>query len=100
MNKVMIKILVPLTAVLFFSRCSNPVGPEKTNSGWHTVNAGLPANTTVQCITADETGQSLYIGTFDGVFKSNDGGSSWTMVNEGLESRDISCIALDPRNTS
>jgi photosystem II stability/assembly factor-like uncharacterized protein len=96
----MIKIMVPVIVALFFSRCSNPVGPEKTSKGWQTANSGLPANTTVQCITADETGKVIYIGAFDGVFKSSDGGSSWTGVNEGLESRDISCIALDPQNTS
>lgn len=100
MNKAMIKMMVPLTAILLFSRCSNPVEPEKTSSGWQPMNTGLPANTTVQCITADETGKLLYIGTFDGVFKSNDGAGAWTAVNEGLGARDISCIALDPANSS
>ena len=39
---------------------------------------------------------TIYAGAFGGVFKSMDGGKSWTLVNSGLTSTDILAIAIDP----
>src|SRR5262249_472229 len=44
---------------------------------------------------------TLYAGTSSaGVFKSTDGGTSWSAVNSGLTAVHISDVAIDPRNAS
>src|SRR5262249_6220894 len=44
------------------------------------------------------TPTTLYVGIFGGgVFKSTDGGSSWTAVNTGLIDLRVLSLALDPR---
>lgn len=47
--------------------------------------------------------EGAYYGTFtdgDGVFKSTDGGASWTAVNAGLSVLDVLTMAIDPRTPS
>ncbi len=43
------------------------------------------------------TPTTLYAGTSsDGVFKSTNGGSSWSAINTGLGNRDIQDLVIDP----
>jgi hypothetical protein len=45
------------------------------------------------------TPDTLYAGTeFQGVFKSTDGGESWTAINDGLTNLSINALAIDPIN--
>ena len=47
-----------------------------------------------------QTPSTLYAGTGNGVFRSTDGGASWTAVNSGLTSLAIDTLAIDPQNPS
>ena len=40
----------------------------------------------------------IYAATSNGVFKSSDGGSSWTLSNTGLEGVSVFSLAIDPKN--
>ncbi|PKN61853.1 MAG: hypothetical protein CVU57_27410 [Deltaproteobacteria bacterium HGW-Deltaproteobacteria-15] len=43
--------------------------------------------------------KELYVGTKKGdVFKSDDGGETWTPINNGLKKKEILSIAVDPNN--
>ena len=42
------------------------------------------------------TPATIYAGTWEGVFKSSDGGENWTSANEGLSGLIISTLAIDP----
>jgi photosystem II stability/assembly factor-like uncharacterized protein len=42
---------------------------------------------------------SVYAGTYDGVWKSTDGGSSWAPANAGLSGVLVSILAADPRTS-
>ena len=43
--------------------------------------------------------KTIYIGSYgDGVFKSTNGGSSWTKINAGLTNTYINSIVIDPKN--
>jgi hypothetical protein len=43
------------------------------------------------------TPTTLYAGTeFDGVFKSTDGGATWSAVNTGLTNTDVRALAIHP----
>ncbi|HNW60091.1 MAG TPA: hypothetical protein PKI62_10485 [bacterium] len=73
----------------------NPGGNEdKTEKGW----AALPleiAERKVQCIAVQpDHPNTLYVGLFDGLYKSTDGGASWRAITSGLISRDINAIEI------
>ena len=55
---------------------------------WHVINKGLD-DTDVRKLVINPVNPSiLYAGTFGGVFKSKDGGATWSSANQGLiESR-------------
>lgn len=52
---------------------------------------------------APNNAQTIYAGTqYGGVYKSTNGGSSWSAVNTGLNTRSsllINCLAIDPSNS-
>jgi photosystem II stability/assembly factor-like uncharacterized protein len=81
---------------------------QSTNSGasWSAVNTGL-IGTGVHALAIDpDTPRTLYSAPFGwipfagwrgrGVFKSTDGGSSWTEVNTGLTIHGVYALAIDP----
>ena len=71
--------------------------------GHHRVTVGeRHASGIVHVLAIDPTAPTtLYAGLSpDGVFKSTDGGQSWTAMNTGLTSITVRDIALDPRNPS
>ena len=87
-----------LLVIVLFTACNseNPVDPpHEKEPVWVPRNNGLNS-LTIQAIGGAVN--SLYIGTFDGVSKSEDGGESWMPVNGGLESRDVTSLAVDPGN--
>lgn len=53
-------------------------------------------------LVVDPTNSNIvYAGTFGaGVFKSTDGGQSWTAANNGLDNPKIQTLAIDPSNPS
>lgn len=77
-----------------------PLAPETENGvGWRAINSGLPEQTTVQTIASNRNGSVLYAGTFDGVYRSENSGASWSRKSNGLDARDISCLAMAPQNS-
>src|SRR5256885_4500564 len=44
-----------------------------------------------------ETPTTLYAGTYGGVFKSTDGGGSWSAANVGLSATSVLALAIDPQ---
>jgi cysteine-rich repeat protein len=84
-------------------------GTFKTTNGgttWSTINSGLPLSKmgAVNTLAIDPARpQTVYAGTGDGyygtaagVFKTNNGGASWTPFNPGLAVRFIQTIVIDP----
>ena len=62
---------------------------------------GGPTGGSIHVLTIDPTNsQTIYAGTeFGGLYKSTNGGSSWTAVNSGLTNLIIYSIAVDPTNS-
>lgn len=65
--------------------------------GWDKLaNDGLPANQRVYSVAADPSNfQSLYAGTQDGVFKTEDAGETWQLVQAGITDAVITVNAAD-----
>jgi hypothetical protein len=61
------------------------------------LNGGLPI-LPVQALVIDPvTPTTLYAGTAGGgVYKSTDGGASWSALNNGLADIDVEALAIDP----
>jgi hypothetical protein len=60
----------------------------------------LPGSGTVDALAIDpQTPTTVYAGiSGGGVFKSTDGGTSWTAINSGLTHLAVSTLAVDPNN--
>jgi photosystem II stability/assembly factor-like uncharacterized protein len=60
-----------------------------------------PKGGTVYCLVADPSRPAtLYAGTDFGVYKSDDGGTTWRASNAGLSLYRVQTIAIDPTSTS
>lgn len=65
---------------------------------WMAERVGRP-NTAVLSLAISQGslwGRSVYAGTSDGVYRSDDEGLSWHAVNQGLHSRTVVAVALSP----
>ena len=90
----------------------------KSNDGgmnWIKINNGLKTHygevtLRIQDIVIDPNNtQTIYIATESavfgetyndgGVYKSTNGGNSWTQVSNGLSNTEVKCLAIDPKNT-
>src|SRR5262245_22656829 len=86
------------------------VRSEDGGAHWSDASAGLPVDR-VQTIAVDASDpRTLYAGTLtppgvasDGIFKSTDGGQTWTAINEGLVDPvtaiaplDVAALSIDP----
>ncbi len=63
-------------------------------SFWTAVNNGL-TNLQVQALAIDSTSGDVFAGTFGGVFRSTNNGSSWTVDMTGLSDRRILALAVN-----
>ena len=84
----------------------------KTTDGgstWAEINNGFPMKaTSAHAIVIDPTDtETVYVATYmeglfhtngqgTGIYKSTDGGGTWTPMNEGLASGDVASLAIDP----
>ena len=58
-----------------------------------------PAETWLGLLTIDPlTTNTLYVVTGKGVFRSTDGGESWSAVNTGLTAFSVYTLAIDAQN--
>jgi len=67
--------------------------------GWDNLaNDGLPANQRVYSVAADPRDfQTLYAGTREGVYKTEDAGETWRLVQAGIPDAVITVNAADPQ---
>ncbi len=97
-NRLICAALVLLTGCTACDK--DPVKPVVKEKGW----SALPLQVLdrkVQCIAIhpDQPG-TLYVGLFDGLYKSTDAGASWHPLTTGLISHDIKAVEItadDPR---
>jgi photosystem II stability/assembly factor-like uncharacterized protein len=77
-------------------------GLYKTDDGgdhWFPINNGLPATFWTSDLVFDPSDSStVYAGTYNGVYRSVNGGSKWSLTGNGLEQSDVLNIILDPSN--
>ena len=83
-----------------------PAGLFKTNDGGNSwFEAGLVGSSISAVAVDPQASRTVYaasdLDTSDdpariGVYKSTDGGGSWTAVNDGLTNRDVHALAIDP----
>jgi photosystem II stability/assembly factor-like uncharacterized protein len=74
---------------------------KSTGGSWTRSNQGLPVGPRVNAVVLDpQATTTLYAGLEGdgGVYKSTDGGVSWTAMNDGLTNLDVGTLAIDPRN--
>src|SRR5262249_30206276 len=74
---------------------------KSTDSGanWIATGSGLPSNVAVTSLAIDPQHlNTVYVGTFTGVFRTTDGGASWNAVNSGLTMLDVSALVVDPHD--
>ena len=86
------KIAILTLALLF-------IFPLKVHSvdTWHPT--GGPEGGIINALAVDSTnGQTVYAGTFRGLFKTTTAGTSWSAVNAGLTNTDINALAIDPNS--
>lgn len=90
--------LLALTAAgIPFSATATAAPPEDTPS-WFSRG---PLGGNVYCTAADATHPgTVYAGTRRGVFKSLDGGTSWTLAGTGLPATTIDTLVIDPSSPS
>jgi hypothetical protein len=48
----------------------------------------------VEAVAIDPASGTAYAGTFHGVFRSADGGESWTAIGAGLPNTDVRALAV------
>ena len=65
---------------------------------WHRSDTGMDGGAINTLAMDPQTPATLYAGTWGGgVFKSLDGGASWSAVNSGLTATDVLTLAIDPQ---
>ncbi|HET9839147.1 MAG TPA: Ig-like domain repeat protein [Candidatus Angelobacter sp.] len=76
-----------------------PLGPAPIPNG-QTTAVQVPVSGRVTAIVVDPTTtQTVYVGTAQGgVYRSTDGGASWTALLDSAQSLAIGALALDPQN--
>src|SRR5438093_2141363 len=87
------------TAVLL-SALVSLAGFQAAEAGVDVWTANGPEGGSVSALAIDpQTPTTLYAGTrFDGVFKSTDGGGTWSASNTGLpQGRSVDALAIDPQ---
>lgn len=57
---------------------------DSSNSTWEPINEGLDNQRVLALVEAPEMKGALYAGTWNGVYRSKDGGMSWQQFNNGL----------------
>src|SRR6266849_1616397 len=73
-----------------------PVG--QVQAGLNEWTSGGPEGGSIRVVVVDpQTPTTLYAGTPGGVFKSANGGESWSPVNTGLSSSAIRALVVDPQ---
>ena len=67
---------------------------EQISAQWTQANG--PFGAKAQCIAV--SGSNIFVGTFYGMFRSNNNGGLWTEVNNGLTTTNITALAVSGNN--
>jgi photosystem II stability/assembly factor-like uncharacterized protein len=76
-------------------------------ASWNQANSGLPSNLYIRALAINPKNSAIiYAGIGNafsshatgGVYKSIDGGASWSPVNNGLSTKSVQALAIDPNN--
>ncbi|MDN5273936.1 hypothetical protein QTO31_18365 [Chloroflexus sp. MS-CIW-1] len=92
------KILVIVFLALLIS-LSQPIPVSAGFNAWSSIG---PEGGWIYALAIDPTTPStLYAGAYGGgVFKSTNGGATWSAVNTGLSNKEVWALAIDPINTN
>ena len=88
-------LLIGLLTILVASQAGS------VSAGTNIWTSNGPVGGAIRALAIDPvTPTTLYAGTYDGVFKSTNGGSTWTAVNSGLTNIWVNALAMDPTTLS
>ena len=99
-------IIDPKQPETIYAIISNSFGSTvvKTRNGgesWSETSSGLPNGSFVRSLDIDrQHPKTLYAGTAVGLFKTTDGGRTWSPSDAGLSATSVSDLAIDPRNSA
>ena len=86
-------LLISLLALLMIPGWSNSV-----SAGFNVWTSNGPEGGIINALAVDpQTPDIIYAGTGGGVFKSTDGGASWSAFNNGLTNTVVQALAIDPQ---
>ncbi|MCB0154858.1 MAG: hypothetical protein KDF65_08670, partial [Anaerolineae bacterium] len=94
-------LVVTVDAVANIVYAGTPTGlyaSTDDGSSWQSLGADLPT-TGVKGISGGNEWRTIYLGTTAGIFKGNRGSDNWVGLSNGLVSRDILTLAVDPLQT-
>ena len=70
-------------------------------ANWNNRNSGITGTSINALAVGTNAPNTMYAATFDGFFRSTDGGTTWTKATgNGLQGTSSNAIAVDPRNAS
>lgn len=99
-NSILLRSIL-FVAVIFLIKISQPAS--SVFAGYYTwTNIGLKGEYIDSIAIDPKTPSIIYAGALSGVFKSINGGETWTTINNGLNipwSNDNNHLAIDPTNT-
>ena len=97
--KKILNVVLLIVVFIYVNSCDVPTKPEEAKEQWESINNAAMSNLTIQTIAVtDQSVNTVYVGTFDGVYKSTNTGTSWKNVSSGLTSSDITSISIDPQD--
>ncbi len=96
-----VALYILIILVFIIAGCSETPSQPSTTPAWQAINNGLPENTTVQSIAcAPSDPSTIYVGTFSGVYKTENKGNKWSVCGQGLPLNDVSAVAVHPKKAS
>src|SRR6185369_5899111 len=63
---------------------------------WGNDNYGFTATTITSMVIHPTEPSTVYAGTSSGVFKTTNGGRTWTAINNGLSNRNVTAMVINP----
>jgi len=92
----MLRISEGIRVAFIFLLALSPIPASAGNNAW---TSNGPYGGIIEALAVDPSSpQTLYAGTDKGVYKSANGGESWTKINAGLTDTYIYSLAIDPSN--
>lgn len=85
---------------MFSCGIKKSIDTESNENQWLSVSDDL-TDFNIQSVTTNpQEPNVLYVSSFNGIYKSTNGGKSWFLSSNGLSSNDIKVLVCDPLNTN